>query len=89
MVGKIRNLDMLIFPSWFLNDFGHVVVTKSAGREFQGMTTRFEKKCLSVLVLKREMASRRGWPREEGGKEKNRRSRVRVAMNNVEAGNQI
>ena len=21
MVGKIRNLDKLIFPSWFLNDF--------------------------------------------------------------------
>ena len=34
MVGKIRNLDMLIFPSWFLNDFGQVVVTRSAGREF-------------------------------------------------------
>ena len=50
MVGKIRNLDKLIFLSWFLNDFGHVVVTRSAGREFQGMTTRFEKKCLSVLI---------------------------------------
>ena len=22
-VGKMRNLDKLIFPSWFLNDFGH------------------------------------------------------------------
>ena len=39
-------------------------MTRSAGREFQGMTTRFEKKCLSVLVLERGMASRRGRPRE-------------------------
>ena len=31
MVGKIRNLDKLIFPSWFLNDFGHVVVTSLQG----------------------------------------------------------
>ena len=44
MVGKIRHLDKLIFSSWFLNDFGHMAVTRSAGREFQGMTTRFEKK---------------------------------------------
>ena len=74
MVGKIRNLDKLIFPSWFLNDFGQVVVTRSAGREFQGMTTRFEKKCLSVLVLERGMESRRGWPREEGLCEKEKKS---------------
>jgi len=37
MLGKIRNFDKLILSSWFLNDFGHVVVTLSAGREFQGI----------------------------------------------------
>ena len=30
MVRKIRNWDELIFPGWFLNDFGHVIVTSSA-----------------------------------------------------------
>ena len=41
MVGKIINLDKLIFSSWFFNDFGHVIVTRSAGREFQGITTQY------------------------------------------------
>ena len=41
-----------------------MVVTRFAGREFQGMTTRFEKKYLSVLVLER------GWKAGGGGQEK-------------------
>ena len=43
-----------------------MVVTRSVGREFPGMTTRFEKKWSSVLVLERGVESRRGWSREVG-----------------------
>ena len=64
VVGKIRTLDYLFFSSWFLKDFGPVVVTRSAGRELHGMTTRFEKKIINVY---RCWVRRGGWKAGRGG----------------------
>ena len=58
-----------------------------------GMTTRFEKKCLSMLVLRGGWKAGGGWPLE-GRRVMRKKKKIveaecRVAVNNVEAGNQI
>ena len=56
MVGKIRNLDKLIFPSWFWNDFGHVVVTRTARERVPMTCTLSLLKSLKSLKFKKSFS---------------------------------
>ena len=62
----MRNLERLNLRSQDLKVVLFGDDTIDCGREFQGWTTLYEKKCLSRLDLGMDVVIRSEWPLEEG-----------------------
>ena len=65
MYGMVRNWERFALERWFLNNFGFLMDIKSCVREFHGLMTRDEKKCLDKLFLHNGISSFFEWPRSD------------------------